>query len=67
MKTKVSPTSSPDTPRYGKTLRRVIQQLGRLANEMSEGGLREEAGSLETAIADLEWQNSQLTLAGPGN
>ncbi|MFZ0014909.1 MAG: hypothetical protein WAL25_12440 [Acidimicrobiia bacterium] len=67
MNTQTYPIEGPDTPRYGKTLRRVIRQLGRLANEMSEGGLKDEAGSLETAIADLEWQKSQLTFAGPGN
>jgi hypothetical protein len=66
MMIKIPHKSQPDTPRYGTTLRRVIQQLGRLADEMTEGGLREEAASLETAIADLEWQKSELTLAGSG-
>lgn len=42
--------------RYAPTLHRVVENLGRLARSLHSEGLEQQASSIETTIADLQWQ-----------
>lgn len=42
--------------RYAPTLDQVVERLGRLARSLHSEGLEEQASSIETTIADLQWQ-----------
>jgi hypothetical protein len=42
--------------RYAPTLDQVVDRLGRLARALRSEGLEEQASSIATTIADLQWQ-----------
>lgn len=42
--------------RYAPTLDQVVERLTRLARSLQSEGLDEQASSIETTIADLQWQ-----------
>lgn len=48
------------TERYAPSLRQVVERLARLARSLHSEGLKEQAKSIETTIADLEWQCEEL-------
>ena len=46
--------------RYAPTLDQVVERLARLARSLHSEGLNEQANSLETTVADLQWQCEAL-------
>lgn len=50
----------PERERYAKRLDQEAQRLADLASSLRSEGLDEQAMSLETTIADLQWQCDEL-------
>lgn len=42
--------------RYAPSLDQIVERLTRLARSLQSEGLEEQASSVETTIADLQWQ-----------
>lgn len=49
--------------RYAPTLTQVVDRLSSLADSLHSDGLKEQANSIETTIADLQWQREALDSA----
>ena len=49
--------------RYAPTLTQVVDRLSRVADSLHSDGLKEQAKSIETTIADLQWQREALDSA----
>jgi len=49
--------------RYAPTLSQVVDRLSFLADSLYSDGLIEQAASIETTIADLQWQCEVLDSA----
>lgn len=46
----------PETRRYQRSLRSVAEHLAAVAQSLHSDGLEEQAQSIETTVADLDWQ-----------
>lgn len=58
----------PETKNYQRSLRSVAERLADVARSLYSDGLEEQAQSIETTVADLDWQceefDSDLDSAG---
>lgn len=58
----------PETKNYQRSLRSAAESLARVARSLHSEGLEEQAHSIETTVADLDWQceefDSDLDAAG---
>ncbi|HZD22316.1 MAG TPA: hypothetical protein VE569_02790 [Acidimicrobiia bacterium] len=50
----------PVLKRYARTLDHEVERLMELARSLHSDGLEEQALSLETTVADLQWQCEQI-------
>jgi hypothetical protein len=50
---------------YKNNLQSVMDRLGAIAGALNSEGLEDEAQSLKTTIADLEWQCEELSEREP--
>lgn len=46
----------PETKSYQRSLRSVAERLAEVARSLHSDGLEEQAQSIETTVADLDWQ-----------
>lgn len=64
----MSKTVKSETKNYQMNLRAVAERLAEVARSLHSDGLEEQAQSIETTVADLDWQceefDSDLDAAG---
>ncbi|MFP3883585.1 MAG: hypothetical protein ACLFRT_12550 [Actinomycetota bacterium] len=46
----------PETKNYQRSLRSVAESLAQVARSLHSDGLEDQAHSIETTVADLDWQ-----------